>query len=384
MADLWMDYTLQTVLLGSIILGAISGMLGAIAVLRRQSLLGDALSHAALPGIALAFLLTGSLHPLVLLGGAAIAGWVATYVVSTLSAHRRLTYDSGLGIVLASFFGLGLMLLVVAQRRPAQGQAGLTTFLFGQAATLVRDDVVVIGAVALIILLCLLVGWNRFKLLAFDHTFGVTLGLSMRRTELLFTSLLTLAIVIGLQAVGVVLMSALLIAPGAAARQWTERFGPMLSLSALFGGMAGGAGAYVSSWSTKLPTGPVIVLVAGLVVIVSMLFAPNRGIILKMLQRIARRRRLRQQSVLLNLYALSQQHEAYSDPGHEYQVVRIMTGIIGGTRHNLRVLEERGLVRQLTGSRWAITPLGKERAEQLLHELQDGHIQGPAWQQGFL
>ncbi len=154
LTELFTDYTLRTVALGSAALGLVAGALGAFAVLRRQSLLGDAVSHAALPGIVLAFLLTGSKAPLVLVLGAALAGWVASLLVMLIVRTTRIKTDTALGLVLSVFFGLGLVLLSVVQRSAGAGQAGLEKFLFGQAATLVGDDLVTMAVLGGLVLWC--------------------------------------------------------------------------------------------------------------------------------------------------------------------------------------------------------------------------------------
>jgi manganese/zinc/iron transport system permease protein len=182
--DLLFDYTLRTVALGAIALGVVSGALGVFAVLRRQALLGDAIAHAALPGIALAFLLTGSKAPLVLLLGAAGAGWLATLAIIATVRSSRVPEDSALGIVLSVFFGIGLVLLTFVQRQPTAAQAGLERFLFGQAATLLASDVITIAVLGGAALLVVAFGWKEFKLLAFDRDFGASLGLPMRRIEI--------------------------------------------------------------------------------------------------------------------------------------------------------------------------------------------------------
>ena len=229
--ELLTDYTVRIVALGSGILGAVAGTLGSFAFLRRQSLLGDAVSHAALPGIAIAFLLTGSRAPLVIMLGAAFAGF-------------------------------GLILLTYIQRMPNAAQAGLDSYLFGQAAALLRRDVVamaLLGGVAVVLVFVL---WKEFKILSFDSAFGTSLGLPMVRMDVLLTSLLVVAIVIGLQTVGVVLMSAMIVAPAAAARQWTQRLGAMVLVSAAIGVAAGVLGSVTSALVPRLPTGPTIVLLA--------------------------------------------------------------------------------------------------------------------------
>jgi manganese/zinc/iron transport system permease protein len=227
--DLLTDYTLRTVALGAAALGLTSGALGSFAVLRKQSLLGDAISHAALPGIALAFLFTGSKATPVLVAGAAVAGWLGTLAVMKITGATRVKEDSALGIVLSVFFGFGLVLLTYVQKRPDASQAGLDRFLFGQAATLLHRDVLLISGLGAAALLGAALFWKEFKLLAFDPDYGASLGFPMRAVDVILTTLLVVSIVIGLQTVGVVLMSAMVVAPAAAARQWTDRMGRMVA-----------------------------------------------------------------------------------------------------------------------------------------------------------
>ncbi len=277
--DLLFDYTLRTVALGAAVIGIVAGALGAFAVLRRQSLVGDAMSHAALPGIGIAYLITERKDNVVLLSGAAIAGWIATLAVLSIVRQSRVKFDSALGLVLSVFFGFGLMVLTYIQRQPNASQAGLDKFLFGQAATMIQDEVrnmAITGALALAILLLF---WKSFKLLSFDSDFAQTIGNPVRLLDVLLTTLIVVAIVLGLQAVGVVLMSAMIVAPAAAARQWTNRLGVMVILSAIFGAAAGIGGATISSTQTHLPTGPVIVVCISVIVLVSLCFAPNRGLL---------------------------------------------------------------------------------------------------------
>ena len=273
------DYTLMIVAIGAALLGAVSGSLGTYAVLRRQSLLGDAISHAALPGIAIAFLLTGSKTPLVLVLGAAIAGWLGTLLIMSIVRMTRIKYDSALGIVLSTFFGFGLVLHTLIQRTGNANQAGLDTFLFGQAATILDRDILTIGILGGAAILVAFVFWKELKLLVFDEGFAASLGFSVRALDILLTSLLVIAIVLGLQAVGAVLMSAMLVAPAVAARQWTDRLSLMMCLAACFGAIAGVSGTIISSSASRIPTGPTIVLCATVVVGVSIAFAPNRGLL---------------------------------------------------------------------------------------------------------
>jgi manganese/zinc/iron transport system permease protein len=285
MAELLSDYTARNVALGSGLLGVISGVLGCFAVLRRQGLLGDVLAHAALPGICLAYLLTNSKSSLVLLLGAAIAGWLAALALLQIVQQARLGEDSALGIVLSTFFAAGITLLTfLTKRGDAQG-AGLDRFLFGQAAALIEEDVFVIAVLAAIAIGATALFYKEFKLLTFDALFARSIGLPTQALSVLLTSLVVVAIVIGLQTVGVVLMAAMLIGPAVAARQWTNRLGIMIVLAALFGAAAGLAGALLSLSAENIPTGPVTILSLTLIVVLSLLFAPARGLVWRRLNR---------------------------------------------------------------------------------------------------
>jgi len=289
--DLFTDYTLRSIALGAAALGVVSGILGCFAVLRRQALLGDAMSHAALPGVVLAFMLTGSRAPLALALGAAIAGWLGALAVLTIARMSRIKEDSAFGIVLSVFFAFGMVLLTILQRSGQGGQAGLDKYLFGQAAALVTSDVITIVALGTIVLTLLVLFWKEFKLLSFDPDYAASLGYPVRALDMLLTSLMVLAIVIGLQLVGVVLMSAMLVAPAVAARQWTNRLGVMALLAGGFGALAGVTGAVISATGRGLSTGPVIVVCISVVVLVSLLIAPGRGLLWEWRQHRANRRR---------------------------------------------------------------------------------------------
>jgi manganese/zinc/iron transport system permease protein len=359
--ELLSDYTFRVVAVGAATIGIVAGALGAFAVLRRQSLLGDAVSHAALPGIVLAFAVTGTKAPLALLIGAALAGWIATLLVMAIVRMTRVSYDSALGIVLSVFFGVGLVLLTDVQKRPDAAQAGLDRFLFGQAAGLLRSDVltmVLVGAPVLVVLVLL---WKELKLLSFDPAFGATLGFPMRALDVTLTALLVVAIVVGLQTVGVVLMSAMVVAPAAAARQWTDRLGAMVLLSAGFGAAAGVAGAVVSSRAARMPTGPTIVLCVTLIVVVSLLLAPGRGLAWGWLRARRNRRSLNVQAVLGDLRTLAGQHEGTH--GHSVAVLDVMRAGRGGTDRTLAELERRGWARRVGEDEWALTEAGAEQAE---------------------
>jgi manganese/zinc/iron transport system permease protein len=357
-------HTLVTVALGSAVLGIVTGTLGAFAFLRKRSLTGDAVSHAALPGIALAFLITRSREPAVLFAGALAAGVFGALAALAVSRTTRLKDDTALGLVLSVFFGYGLVLLTYIQRLPDAAQAGLDKFLFGQAATLLTRDVQTMAAVGAVVLAAVLVFWKEFKLLSFDPDYAASLGFPVRLLDVLLTALLVVAIVLGLQTVGVVLMSALVVAPPAAARQWTDRLGVMVLLSALFGAVSGVAGAVASSLVVKVPTGPAIVLAASIIVGFSLFLAPLRGLVWRWLRQRRAARNLRADAVLESLRVLAQQHPG-EEHGHPAAVLRTMTPGATSAIPTLRDLEAQGMVRSDMTGRWALTDAGLTRAGDL-------------------
>jgi manganese/zinc/iron transport system permease protein len=359
--DLLFDYTLRTVALGSVVIGLVSGMLGSFAVLRKQSLLGDAISHAALPGIVLAFLITHSREPEILMFGALIAGWIATLLMLAILRTTRIKSDTSLGLVLSVFFGFGLMLLTIAQRLPDATQAGLDKFLFGQAATLLQSDVVTMSIIAMIALGVLAVFWKEFKLISFDTEFAASLGFPVRALDVVLITLLVVAIVIGLQTVGVVLMSAMIVAPAAAARQWTDKLHVMVILSGLFGALAGVSGTLISGSLERLPTGPIIVVCVSLIFLFSMLFATNRGLVWNWIRSRRNSHKLRAQAVLADLNTLALQHPD-QEHGHSVAVLRAMSTNPDGVSFALRQLQQRGQAREVGHDIWALTDAGLAEA----------------------
>ena len=366
-SDLFFDYTLRTVALGAAILGIVSGMLGSFAVLRKQSLLGDAISHAALPGIVIAFLLTRQREPAVLMLGALAAGWLATLFMLAITRTTHIKSDTALGLVLSVFFGLGLMLLTFTQRLPDATQAGLDKFLFGQAATLLQRDVITMGITGTLALGLMVIFWKEFKLITFDPEFAASLGFPVRALDVVLTSLLVIAIVLGLQTVGVVLMSAMIVAPAAAARQWTDKLSLMILLGGLFGAISGVGGTLISSAAERLPTGPVIVLCVSAIVLISMLFATNRGLFWNWLRSRRNRRTLRARAVLADLNTLALQHPD-QEHGHAIAVLRAMSVNPDGVSHALKQLEGRGHAREVSRDVWALTEEGQMQASQNLTE----------------
>ena len=273
------SYTTQMVLLGTALLGLASGIAGTFAVLRKESLIGDGLSHAALPGVVIAFLLTGIKDIEVLITGAALSSIAAAWLITITVENSKIKFDGALATILSAFFGLGMVLLTYLQSLNNAGQAGLSKFIFGQAATILARDVYITSAAALIIIVLTALFWKELKLISFDIEYAKTLQIPVTFTLILYRSLLIMTIIIGIQSVGAILISSLLIAPAVGARQWTNKLGTMCILAGFFGMVSAIGGTIWSTTVQKLPTGPAIIVILSVIVLLSLIFAPNRGIL---------------------------------------------------------------------------------------------------------
>ena len=273
------SYTTQMVLLGTALLGLASGIAGTFAVLRKESLIGDGLSHAALPGVVIAFLLTGIKDIEVLIAGAALSSITAAWLITITVENSKIKFDGALATILSAFFGLGMVLLTYVQSLNNAGQAGLSKFIFGQAATILARDVYITSAAALIIIVLTVLFWKELKLISFDVEYAKTLQIPVTFTLILYRSLLIMTIIIGIQSVGAILISSLLIAPAVGARQWTNKLSTMCILAGLFGMISAIGGTIWSTAVPKLPTGPAIIVILSILVLLSLIFAPNRGML---------------------------------------------------------------------------------------------------------
>ncbi|MCF8302446.1 MAG: metal ABC transporter permease [Bacteroidales bacterium] len=359
--DLFTDYTTRTIGIGTAILGIVSGVLGSYAVLRQQSLLGDAISHATLPGIAIAFLIIGTKSTAFFFLGAAVAGWAGTMWIRGIVQNTRIKSDSALGLVLSVFFGFGMVLLTFIQKMPNANQAGLETFLFGQAATLIHTDVILMAIIGAFSLFAVILLWKEFKILTFDPQYAATLGFNTKLLDIILIFIIVLAIVLGLQAVGVVLMSAMLLAPAAAARQWTDSLSIMILLAALFGALAGLTGTAISSAAMNLSTGPVIVLVSIAFVFISFMFAPNRGLLFREIRKQANKKEMRMNHVLENMYWIALGHENLQHPHSN----AILNKTLGYSKKCMRELRDKHLIELNEDYDWNLTEKGIKRAKEV-------------------
>lgn len=309
------DYNTRVVVIGVTLLGVAAGLIGTFLLLRKRALLGDALSHATLPGIGAAFLLmaaaggTGKWLP-GLLAGAAISGVVGVLAILALVRLRRVREDAALGIVLSVFFGLGMAILGVIQNLRIGHAAGLESFIYGKTASMLLGDAILIAMTAAVVVLVCVLLFKEFSLLCFDPSAAAVQGWPVLLLDVLLMAVAVAVTVIGLQAVGLILVIALLVIPPAAARFWTHHLPSMLVVAALIGGASGYVGAALSALLPNLPAGAVIVLAGGVFFAVSLVFGRTGGLLVRLLSDRAIAVRMRRQHLLRALYELSERDSA--------------------------------------------------------------------------
>ena len=355
--DLRLTYTVRVVALGGAILGLLSGALGCFAVLRRESLLGDALSHAALPGVAIGFLLAGRELSWLLLG-AGVASWLGLRCLAAITATTRIKQDAAMGIVLSAFFAAGIALLAYIQSIPDASQAGLDHFIFGQAAAIVESDLRLVGGLGLVVLVVVALNWKEFKLVTFDPAFAAANGFRVQLIDAALSTLIVATIVLGLQLAGVILMVGMLIAPGIAARQWTRTLEQMVILAAALGAFAGGLGAVISALDRDIPTGPMIIVVAFALVMLSIMLAPGRGLLWSRLRQIANRREFAAVNTLRDCYRYALSHGPPDYPVPDAFIRGLRSH---GVDSGLRQLRGAGHIRE-SAAGWHLTQSGIQRA----------------------
>lgn len=376
-------YNTRVVLAGVMLLGLASGLVGCFMLLRKRSLMADATSHATLPGIALAFLiqplfgLPSKFLPGLLLG-ALLTGLLGMLCIQGIQKVTRLREDAAMGIVLSVFYGFGISLLGIIQRMEGAAAAGLKGFIFGKTASMLASDAFLIGGAALCIMGMVLLCVKEFRLLCFDAEFAGSQGWPCHLLDTLLMGAVVGITVIGLQAVGLILMIALLVIPPAAARFWTHRLVPTLWIAAGIGAVGGGLGTLISAVYPDAPAGAVIVICQGVFFVLSLFFGSKSGVFRRLYQFIHLRRYVEIQHILRSFYEiLERRNEVPSaDPTafnfDEKGLVSIeeLSGVRAwGQKTSRRILwmmRWEGLVFQHPDGRWALTREGLPEAERVV------------------
>lgn len=357
------DPAVRYPLIGSILLGISCGLLGSFIVVRKMALVGDTLSHAVLPGVALGFLWKMSKDPLTIFIGATIAGLLGTALVNLIKHTTRLKEDTALGMVLAGFFSVGICLVTMIQQLPTGNKSGIDKFLFGQAAAIGLADLRLMAVVTAVVVLIIAVFYKEFLVSSFDAGFARASGFPIHLLHYTLMLLLAFSVVISLQAVGVVLVSAMLITPAAAAYLLTDRMHRMIWMAAIFGMFAGAMGAFLSFLGASLPTGPFMVLGASSVFAVAFFFAPRHGVVTRWWRHRSRSSRVARENTLKAIYHVLEKHSFKSEDVNLAELQQQRRESAEETRHHVRRLATHGLatVNEATNE-VHLTPDGWQRA----------------------
>ena len=356
------------VILGCVLMSVSASTVGTFTFLQKKSLIGDAVAHAILPGICLAFILNGTKNPLYLIPGAFLTGWLSILLVDAITHYSKIKQDTAISIVLSVFFGTGIWLLTVIQHSGMDNQSGLDAFLFGKAAALTSFDVWVFGIVALLLIASIWAFYKEFQLLSFDKDFAQSIGYKTQLLELLLSGLTVLAIVTGIQAVGVVLMASLLIAPAATARFWTDKLHVMIFIAIFISSVSAIIGASISYIVPSMPTGPWIVMVLSLSAVLTFIFAPNKGIVVKWLKQRRHQKQMLEENILKTFYYLTQTNSETNNLYYKLTDIQKQRPLSNSSlTKGIEVLISEGYIEKQNEQYYKLTKEGLQQGKRVAH-----------------
>jgi manganese/zinc/iron transport system permease protein len=360
--------TLILVLVGLAVISSVAGVMGCYAFLRRRTLIGDAVSHAVLPGVAVGFMLSGTKDPFALLGGGLFFGYLAILSIDVIHRKSKLSEDTAIALVTTVYFALGSVLLSVVSSMENGQQAGLKNFLFGKAATLTELDIWVFAIAAVLVIVAIIIFYKPFMLISFNKDFATSQGWKTTNYETLISLLTVLVITIGLQAVGVVLMSALLIAPAASARYWTNSLPKMMLISGIFGIVSGVGGGLLSLVGEDMPTGPWVIMILFFFTMLTLLFAPKKGYFAIQKRTKSNERKINEENVLKILHQLGETGKDSVTMTEMLDKRRMDTSILMKT---IKALKKEDFIGDVESNKIELTETGKIEAMRVvrLHRL---------------
>lgn len=358
------DANITNVLFGTLILGFTCGIVGVLVVLNKKALIVDAVSHSILPGICVGFMLSGVKNPIYLIPGGMVAGTLAVFLVDWISKVSRIKKDAAIAITLSVLFSVGVILLNIIQHSGNSNQSGLSDFLFGKAATIIRSDLYVFGAMCAIVLVIVPLFYQHFKIALFDSGFAKTIGLNGKLIQGLISGLIIISTAIGIQTVGIILMSALIITPASSAFFWTNNFKKSILLSGIFAAISSLLGVYISYISPNMPTGPWIIVMLSTIAILSAFFS-KKGIITKRIKAFDNTKKMVSDNVLKIVFKLGEKQNQI-DQGKSIEEIKNFRPITTKElKKGLRILKSKGFILE-AGFIWILTESGIAEAKRII------------------
>ena len=358
------DTNITNVLLGTLLLGFTCGIVGVLVVLNKKALIVDAVSHSILPGICIGFMISGVKKPIYLISGGMLAGALAVFLVDWISKTSRIKKDAAIGITLSVLFSVGVIMLNIIQHSGNSNQSGLSDFLFGKAATIVRSDLYVFGAMCTIVLAIVTLFYQHFKVALFDSGFAKTIGLNEKLIQSLISGLIIISTAIGIQTVGIILMSALIITPASSAFFWTNNFKKSMILSGVFAAISSVLGVFISYLSPNMPTGPWIIVMLSTIAILSSFFS-KKGIVIKKIKSLKNSRKMVSDNVLKTVYKLGEKENQINRGQSIKQIKNFRPIAPTELKKGLRILKNKGLILE-TGLTWTLSKKGIIEAKRII------------------
>lgn len=358
------DANITNVLLGTLLLGFTCGIVGVLVVLNKKALIVDAVSHSILPGICIGFMLSGVKSSIYLISGGMAAGSLAVFLVDWLSKSSRIKKDAAIAIALSVLFSVGVILLNIIQHSGNSNQSGLSDFLFGKAATIIRSDLYVFGAMCAIVLTIIPLFYQHFKIALFDSGFAKTIGLNEKLIQSLISGLIIISTAIGIQTVGIILMSALIITPASSAFFWTNNFKKSIILSGIFAAISSVLGVFISYLSPNMPTGPWIIVILSTIAILSSLFS-KKGLVTKKIKSIENSRKMISDNVLKVVYKLGEKENQINQGRSINEIKNFRPMASKELKKGLRILKAKGLILEVDLI-WTLSKKGIIEAKRII------------------
>lgn len=369
------NLSVNIVVFGTMLLGACSALIGTFSFLQKRALIGDTIAHALLPGICIAFLIHPVKNPWVLITGAIISGLISIYVIDYIKANSKLKNDTIIALTLSLFFGIGLFLLGIIQQGSYGSQSGIDHFLFGKAAALMKADLIAYGLLAFSTILIIVLFYRAFFITTFDENFAKSINYPVKTIKFILSTLTVIAIAIGIQTVGVVLMAAMLVTPAAGARYWTNNLKYLLLGSAILGSLSGFFGAFISYTAPQMPTGPWIVLSLSVFTISSILFAPKKGLFQRFWKKKKWQERLELENILKTFYLLGEEDKQFQKARNLQEIIhRRFFETASLKKHLQKLVKQEKLIQ--VNEKFTLTATGKHEGQRLskIHRLWEMYL----------